>query len=625
MATTFSENTAGDLAVLLHLARTPFGASRQALASAIPGAERALAALHHGGTEWATDTLLPPFVREHRGRWVLADSGTALLGRLGALAREVDPGRTLPGNRAVDALYTGAVCANTWTASAVEGLALPLGGTGETVRLGTGMTHHVLVAGQPGSGKTNLIHAVVSGLCEAYPPEELQLSLVDLKAGVGLLPYATHALPHARVVGVDGDPEFARSILDDAAKEIERRGTLFRRAGTAEYVDYRRATGETLPRWLVVVDEYQELFRGDGTEEREAHRLLDVLVRQGRGFGIHLLLASQTAVGGNALPSSTRDQFGVRIALQCSQAQGRALLGDSNNGAEQCDRPGKACVNTRNGDPAGNAYVQLPYVDPKDLAARIRSLRTHAEPGWPEPRCFDGGAPPPWPGGIPKVARLGESVLWHEDAVVELKAEEGASLLVVDADATVQRALVLAPLATWVQGDGATATVVVGGDDGAAWSSAIAALGIGDRVAVRGRGDAEAAVADAARRAESRAEGSQVLVLAGLGGLRSLRSDSLDGNPVNDRLGDLLRDGPENGVHLVVAVDSMAALMRVFSRRQLGAFGYRAAGPLPDNDAVALFERIPSFSRPGRMVLYDDRRPGTLIRFRPYAGVGETA
>ncbi len=618
---------AAELAALLHLADEPFGASTATLARAIPDAEAVLSALRTGGA-WRTEDLLPPFVIESRGRWVVSTSGAELLGRLGGLARELDGSRALPGAAVAAALYDGRPVVGAWLASSIDGLRLPLGAA--EVVLGEGMTHHVLVAGQPGSGKTNLIHALATGLCRAYPPEELRISMVDLKAGVGLLPYATHSLPHARVVGIDGDPEFARSILADAVQEMQRRGTLFRKAGTAEFADYRRATGEALPRWLVVVDEYQELFRGDGAEERDALRLIDTLVRQGRGFGIHLLLASQTAVGANSLPASTRDQFGVRIALQCSAAQGRALLGDTNHGAEMCDRPGLACVNTRNGDPTGNVHVQVPYVDPAALAAAIRTLRTHAEPEWPAPRCFDGGAPPAWPGGAPDAPRLGEAVLWHEDALVELRTEDGQALLVVEPDADVQRAVLLAPLAAWVRGTGvdapAKAVVVAGGDDGPRWQAAAEELGIAEAVEVVGRRHAEASIETAeARIAEGATGAPHVLVLAGLGGLRTVRADALDGNPANDRLVRLLREGPENGVHLAVGVDSVSALQRVFSRRQIEGFGYRAAGPLPDNDAVQLFDRIPSFPRPGRMVLYDDRQPGKLVRFRAFAGVGEPA
>ena len=49
-----------------------------------------------------------------------------------------------------------------------------------------------------------------------------------------------------------------------------------------------------MPRVLLVVDEFQELFVEDDKLAQDSALLLDRLVRQGRAFGIHVLLGSQT-------------------------------------------------------------------------------------------------------------------------------------------------------------------------------------------------------------------------------------------------------------------------------------------------------------------------------------------
>ena len=57
-------------------------------------------------------------------------------------------------------------------------------------------------------------------------------------------------------------------------------------------------------------------------EDRVASRaslLLDRLIRQGRAFGIHVMLGSQTLGGAYSLARSTLGQMAVRIALQCSE------------------------------------------------------------------------------------------------------------------------------------------------------------------------------------------------------------------------------------------------------------------------------------------------------------------
>ena len=75
-----------------------------------------------------------------------------------------------------------------------------------------------------------------------------------------------------------------------------------------------------MPRMLLIVDEFQEFFVEDDALAANANLLLDRLVRQGRAFGIHVLLGSQTLGGAYSLARSTLGQVGVRIALQCSEA-----------------------------------------------------------------------------------------------------------------------------------------------------------------------------------------------------------------------------------------------------------------------------------------------------------------
>ena len=53
-----------------------------------------------------------------------------------------------------------------------------------------------------------------------------------------------------------------------------------------------------MPRVLLVIDEFQELFVADDKLAQDASLLLDRLVRQGRAFGVHVLLGSQTLGGG---------------------------------------------------------------------------------------------------------------------------------------------------------------------------------------------------------------------------------------------------------------------------------------------------------------------------------------
>jgi len=107
----------------------------------------------------------------------------------------------------------------------------------------------------------------------------------------------------------------------------------------------------------------KEFFTEDDRVGQEAAQLLDRLVRQGRAFGLHILLGSQTLGGEYSLPRSTIDQMAVRIALQCSDTDAQLILSKDNTAARLLSRPGEALYNDQNGlidaTIAGKDWLQL--------------------------------------------------------------------------------------------------------------------------------------------------------------------------------------------------------------------------------------------------------------------------
>ena len=97
-----------------------------------------------------------------------------------------------------------------------------------------------------------------------YSPDEVEFYLVDFKKGVEFKTYATSQLPHARAIAVESDREFGLSVLQRVDGELTRRGDLFRNAGVQEISRVSAtATGQKLPRTLLLIDEFQEFFSED--------------------------------------------------------------------------------------------------------------------------------------------------------------------------------------------------------------------------------------------------------------------------------------------------------------------------------------------------------------------------
>jgi len=67
-----------------------------------------------------------------------------------------------------------------------------------------------------------------------------------------------------------------------------------------------------MPRSLLMIDEFQELFTEDDKISQGASVLLDRIVRQGRAFGIHVILGSQTLGGAYTVARTTLGQMVIR-------------------------------------------------------------------------------------------------------------------------------------------------------------------------------------------------------------------------------------------------------------------------------------------------------------------------
>jgi len=67
-----------------------------------------------------------------------------------------------------------------------------------------------------------------------YSPEELEFFMIALKEGVEFQRFARCGLPHARVISVSNDPEFALNVLRGLDAEMENRGRLFTASGATK-------------------------------------------------------------------------------------------------------------------------------------------------------------------------------------------------------------------------------------------------------------------------------------------------------------------------------------------------------------------------------------------------------
>jgi len=281
----------------------------------------------------------------------------------------------------------------------IDGFKVPIGikleGNDQYLELGTekGMEHHCLLVGMTGSGKSNLLHVIINSLGMKYSPEEVELYLIDFKQ-VEFNTYGIHKMPHARVVATKIEREFGLSVIKKLETKMEERAKIFSENYVDNIAQYRRKSkNNKMTRILLLVDEFQVFFEEDDTISGEAQDILDKIVRLGRGFGIHVLLSSQT-LAGTSLKRTTIRNMAVRIALKCIEDDSTLILGDNNPAASKLSGSGAAIYNKNIGTIVDNSFFQVVLLpkDKRDIyLKRIENMAQKQKYVPPEPQNFFNG------------------------------------------------------------------------------------------------------------------------------------------------------------------------------------------------------------------------------------------
>lgn len=301
------------------------------------------------------------------------------------------------------------------SASSENGVSVPVGWDAATNAPAMFMLDdahpHAFIGGQTGMGKSNFMHVLLHTWMKRYSADELQIYILDFKEGVEMQEYARYGLPHVQLVARKCDMDFATSLLEHLQGVNEKRAELFRTSGVTCIEQYRRQTGRTLPRIVLLVDECQNLFNQDsmGASEKIS-RMATQLVRTGRSQGIHLVLSCQSLSGMTWNSPQLWSNIRVRVALKCMERESRSILSESNRCAAQIVERKQAVLNLNNGEPEDNMVVNVPLADvaSEPLQEHLRQLE---QPGT-HVREYRGAEPLPLPDPAAFAAQEPAGALW---------------------------------------------------------------------------------------------------------------------------------------------------------------------------------------------------------------------
>jgi hypothetical protein len=468
-------------------------------------------------------------------------------------------------------------------------------------------------------------------------------------------------LPHARVVAIESDREFGLSVLERLDVELRGRAEQFRAAEVQDLAGYRAAhPDQAMPRIVLVVDEFQEFFTEDDRVAHEAALLLDRLVRQGRAFGIHILLGSQTLAGAYSLARSTLGQMAVRIALQCSESDAHLILSEDNTAARLLSRAGEAIYNDSNGLVEGNHPFQVVWLPDERRDTYLDQVTALAQERGYTPKSqvvFEGNAPADLQknpqlaellslngsgqaAGVPVdlLAWLGEAVSIKDPSAASFRRQAGANLLMVGQNEDAALGMFTAAAVSLLAQQSSVKFKVFNGalvpSPAVQLFATLEDLLPGRWQRCLGRGlatgiDELAAELTRRQQAEVPEEFPPIfLFVHAIHSLRDLRKEeddfsfsrSSEEKPPSPakQFSDILRDGPPLGIHTLVWCDTLNNLNRTFDRQHLREFDQRVVLQMSGTDSSTLID-TPAASKLGmHRALLADEAIGKLEKFRPY-------
>jgi hypothetical protein len=545
-----------------------------------------------------------------------------------------------------------------WSGNTAKELTVPIGRSGATklqqLALGKGTCQHALIAGKTGSGKSTLFHVIVSNLALWCDPHEVEFYLIDFKKGVEFKCYADAQLPHARVIAIESDREFGLSVLQRLDEELKDRGELFRAAGVQDVPGYRATpNAKPMPRTLLLIDEFQEFFTQDDQISQQAAVLLDRIVRQGRAFGIHAVLGSQTLGGAFTLARATLGQMTVRIALACNEADAYLIMDDSNPAPRLLTRPGEGIYNDRAGAVEANSPFQVVWLDEKErdkylTEVRERAIETGKADG--ELVVFEGNAPGDVTrdtavrkfldqaefAGPPRIF-LGAPNAIKGPTEIRFERQSGSNLLIVGQrdDAVDSMTVIGLKLLREQLGEKARLVLVdnrfAQPDDSSFFCEAVRAIGGVVTPNAHEFGDVINEIAAEMKQISNGESempgGSTFLFIPSLHRYKKLRyeedfsfslEEETEAKPATS-LNEIITEGSGWGFHVITSVDSYNNVNRCLGRKAAGEFEKKVLFQMSAADSASLIDSGAAADLGLNRALSYDEPTGTVEIFRPYA------
>lgn len=239
-------------------------------------------------------------------------------------------------------------------------LPLPIGSHifGEPLVVDLTRLPHMLIAGNPGMGKTNILNCFIISMLYSKSPEELQFIFIapEINSFEAYKP-----LSNSYISKIISETPDVKRVLDELNSEMVHRNEMLHKAGCKDIEEYNSQTTSRLPYIVVIVDEFSSYGADFGLA-------ICRIAQESRAAGIHIVMATSKLTE-DVISSRIKANFPSRIALMTTTSEASELILNE-AGAEDLEVPGDLLFPYQ-----GCTYNLLhPLVTSEEIKAVIETL-----------------------------------------------------------------------------------------------------------------------------------------------------------------------------------------------------------------------------------------------------------
>ncbi len=255
------------------------------------------------------------------------------------------------------------------------------------------------LCGATRSGKSTLLHTLISGIVRNNHPDDIELWLIDFKM-TEFSRYTENTPPHVRYILLDESPELVYDVIDRLTEIMTKRQNIFK--GKWEKLSDVPAD-KYMPAIFVIIDEFSvmsQIIADSSTQLGDNYReKLQLLLAKGAAMGLHFIFSSQGFTNGTrGLSDYSKNQIQQRIAMKADFSEIKetlALKSPSDNDNAMIEQlPVHHTLVRRPVDERGDhlSYSKVLYIESKNEQEQfIKKIKKRFEPVLNKYDCEDIG------------------------------------------------------------------------------------------------------------------------------------------------------------------------------------------------------------------------------------------